>query len=76
MVLVGEGVELGEQLISQLMTRGIKRIVVRGTPIPGPSRATWDERVRMLDERFEHVRHYPFMSALRDIVARVMAKRM
>ena len=75
MVLVGEGAELNDQMISQLMTRGIKRIIVRGTPIPGPGRAKWEDRIRQLDERFERVRRYPFMSAVRDIVARVMAKR-
>jgi hypothetical protein len=75
MVLVGEGAELSEQLISQLMTRGIKRIVVRGHPFAGSNTVDWDERVRQLDERFSRVRSTPFMSALRDVVARVMARR-
>ena len=76
MVLVGEGAALNNQLISQLMTRGIKRIVVRGTPLAGPARVPWDERINQLDERFQHVRRIPIMAALRDVVARVMAKRM
>lgn len=75
MVLLGSGATLTDGSIGQLMTRGIKRIVVRGHPIPGPAKATWDERVRQLDERFERVRPIPFMSALREIVIQVMARR-
>lgn len=76
MVLVGEGAELNDQMISQLMTRGIKRIIVKGNPIPGRGHIAWEDRLRQLHERFEHVSHLPFMTALRDIVARVMAKKL
>jgi hypothetical protein len=57
------------------MHRGIKRIIVRGHPIPGPGKTEWAERVRQLDERFERARQNPFMAALRDVVARVMARK-
>lgn len=76
MVLVGSGVTLTETMIGQLMSRGIKRVVVRGHPIPGPAATEWGERVRLLDERFERARTIPLMAALRDIVARSMARRL
>lgn len=76
MVLVGEGVTISEQLIGQLMNRGIKRIVVRGSPIPSPRKEDWATRVRQLDLRFSRIHRYPFMTALRDVVARVLASRM
>ena len=75
MVLVGEGAVLTDAMIGQLMTRGIKRIVVQGQPIANLSKAEWETRIQKLDERFERVRHLPFMAALRDVAARVMAKR-
>lgn len=76
MVLVGEGAQVTEQLIGQLISRGIKRIVVRGTPIASPGKQDWATRIAQLDERFSRVRNRPFMSALRDVVARVLARRM
>ncbi len=76
MVLVGEGAVMTEQLIGQLMTRGIKRIVVRGQPIQGTTGAQdWPTRMAQLDERFDRVRYLPIMQALRETVARVMARR-
>lgn len=75
MVLVGEGAPVTELLIGQLISRGIKRIVVRGQPIPGPGKQDWATRVAALDERFARVRAEPFMCAVRDVVARVLAHR-
>lgn len=75
MILVGEGAQVTEQLIGQLISRGIKRIVVRGKPIAGPGKQDWEARVALLDERFSRVRVNPFMGALRDVVARVLARR-
>lgn len=75
MVLVGEGAILTETMIGQLMARGIKRIVVRGQPLAAPGRASWEERARQLAERFSRVDGDPFMHALHDVVARVMARR-
>lgn len=75
MILVGEGAQVTEQLIGQLISRGIKRIVVRGKPIAGPSKQDWESRVAQLDQRFSRVRVNPFMNALRDVVARVLARR-
>lgn len=76
MILVGTGTEVTEQLIGQLISRGIKRIVVRGKPLSGPGVLSWDARVAQLDERFSRVRTNPFMAALRDVVVRVLARRM
>ena len=75
MVLVGEGAELNDVMIGQLMTRGIKRIVVKGQPVGGPQTMDWEARMRQLDERFERNHRQPFMGALRDVVARVLARR-
>lgn len=75
MVLVGEGAPVTELLIGQLISRGIKRIVVRGTPLAGPGKQEWEARVAALDERFSRVQANPFMRAMRDVVARVLARR-
>lgn len=75
MVLVGEGAVLSDTMIGQLMTRGIKRIVVQGQPLGGPQTADWETRMRQLDERFERSGRQPFMAALREVVARVLARR-
>lgn len=75
MVLVGEGAQVTEQLIGQLISRGIKRIVVRGQPIAAMGSQNWESRLAALDERFSRQRHSPFMCALRDVVARVLARR-
>jgi hypothetical protein len=75
MVLLGSGATLTEGTIGQLMGRGIKRIVVRGHPLSGLATTSWDERMAQLDARFSRVRTHPFMSALREVVARVMARK-
>lgn len=75
MALLGSGATLTDEMIGQLMTRGVKRIVVRGHPITGPASASWEERVLQLDERFSRVRSHPFMAALREVVMRVMGRR-
>ncbi len=75
MVLVGTGGQLTDEMIAKLMKRGIKRIHVRGNPIPSPGHDDWQERLKRLYERFERVQHVPFMAALRQVVEREMARR-
>jgi hypothetical protein len=74
-VLLGEGATLTDALIAQLLQRGIKRIAVRGSPIAARSQAEWTEQLRLLSERFSRTHHDPFMRALQDVVARVLARR-
>ena len=75
MVLVGEGAVLSDVMITQMLKRGIKRIVVKGMPVVRPTLGDFDARVRALEERFARVAHLPLMTALRGIIARNMAKR-
>lgn len=75
MVLVGEGAVLTDAMITQLLKRGIKRIVVRGQPLPRPSSASFDNRVAELQVCFSRAEHIPLMQALRDVIARSFARR-
>lgn len=75
MVLVGEGAVLSETMITQMLKRGIKRIVVRGQPVSRSASGDYDTRIAALDQRFSRVGKDPLMAALRDVVASNMAKR-
>jgi hypothetical protein len=75
MVLVGEGAVLTDVMITQMLKRSIKRIVVRGQPVNRSTNSDFETRMVALDERFSRVHHIPLMRALRDLVARNMAKR-
>jgi hypothetical protein len=75
MVLVGEGAVLSEVMITQMLKRGIKRIVVRGQPVSRSTTGDFDTRLAALDIRFSRVGKDPLMAALRDVVASNMARR-
>ena len=75
MVLVGEGAVLTDGMITQMLKRGLKRIVVRGEPVARSGTGAYAQRIQALDERFARVTHIPLMTALREIVARNIAKR-
>ena len=74
--LCARGTVLSEVLITRLMARGIKRIFVKGHPLPGPSQDAYLDSIKKLHERFSRVRHIPLMVNLHGIVERVMAKRL
>lgn len=74
-VLVGEGAVLTDTMITQMLKRGVKRIVVRGQPLSRTTVGDFDARLAALQARFARVEHLPLMSALRDCVARTMARR-
>ncbi len=74
MILVGEGAVLTEVMITQMLKRGIKRIVVRGQPVVRSS-GDFDAHMLELQKRFSRVEHIPLMTALRDVVARQLARR-
>ena len=74
-VLCARDTELNEALIARIMQRGIKRIPVRGTPLPGPERESWSATTARLRHRFSRVAHVPFMAELARATERVMARR-
>ncbi len=75
MVLVGEGAVLSETMITQMLKRGIKRVVVRGQPVPRTDSGDFNTRMAALDSRFSRVGGDPLMAALRDVVASNLARR-
>lgn len=74
--LCSRGTMLSEILITRLMARGIKRIFVKGHPLPGPDKDAYLESMKKLYERFSRVRHIPFMVSLQQTVERAMIKRL
>ncbi len=74
--LCSRGTVLSDILITRLMARGIKRIYVKGHPLPGPDKDAYLESMKKLYERFSRVRHVPFMVSLQQTVERVMIKRL
>jgi hypothetical protein len=74
--LCSRGTVLSEILITRLMARGIKRIYVKGHPLPGPDKDAYLESMKKLHERFSRVRHIPFMVSLQQTVERVLVKRL
>ena len=74
--LCARGTVLSDILITRLMARGIKRIYVKGHPLPGPDKDAYLESMKKLHERFSRVRHIPFMVSLQQTVERVMVKRL
>lgn len=74
--LCSRGTVLSEILITRLMARGIKRIFVKGHPLPGPDKDAYLESMKKLYERFSRVRHIPFMVSLQQTVERAMIKRL
>ena len=74
-VLCARDTELSEALIAKMMQRGIKRIFVRGSPVPGPAPEAWSTVCARLRHRFSRVQHLPFMAELGRAAERVMARR-
>ena len=74
-VLCARDAELSDALIARMMQRGIKRIHVRGTPLPVPEREPWSAVTARLHHRFSRVAHVPFMAELARAAERVMARR-
>ncbi len=73
--LCGKGTTLDDMLIQRLEVRGIRRVFVRGRPIPGPNaeeRAAIEARVA---DRFSHVQHLPHMVDVQRAVERLLRKR-
>jgi hypothetical protein len=76
MVLCPRGTDLGEALITKLMNLGIKRIWVRGRPLPEHRRPDgFSKRIGDLRQRFARVRHIPLMAAIEQAVEKQIVRR-
>ncbi|MFW5698416.1 MAG: hypothetical protein ACOCYN_01045 [Planctomycetota bacterium] len=73
--LCGAGTTLNAYLIRKLTLRGIKRIHVRGTPVPVRSAIPFAHRVEALHARFERVRYLPLMGMLERAIELEMGRR-
>lgn len=69
LVLVGEGTEISESLLSRIVSLNIETVVVKGTPLDldglGGSSA-YAKRAERLDHLFRKFRADPFMIKLKD----------
>lgn len=74
-VLCGAGVSLSAPVIQRLTLRGIKRIYVRGQPLPTRSQEPLDVRLKALRWRFSRVRLLPLMSVIERAIEREMERR-
>jgi hypothetical protein len=74
--LCARGMELSDAVITRLMSRGIKRIWVRGQPLPRPGHDAYLETIRKLRERFSRVHHVPIMVSLQQLVEKVLVRRL
>ncbi len=72
--LCARGTVLSEVLITRLMIRGLKRIYVQGSNLPGRNRVQFNESIEQLHERFSRTTQVPTMVSLKIIVERVMVK--
>ena len=74
--LCGPGTELSDSLIQRLTLRGIKRIHVRGHPLPARSHTPMQQRLRELHRRFNRVHHIPLMAMLERAIENEMKRQL
>lgn len=73
--LCGAGTSLNDELIHRLTMRGVKRIHVRGCPLHSQNELPFEERMRLLEERFSRIEGYqPLMTGLMETIRAEMAK--
>jgi hypothetical protein len=75
MVLCPRETVLTDALIHQLMARGIKRIHIRGTPIPGGHQIGYTERRGKLANAFSRVRSFDHMAAIERVIEQMINRR-
>lgn len=75
LVLCPRGAELAEGLISKLMNLGIKRVWVRGRPLPDHGHEGFAQRLSGLRQRFARVRHIPLMAAIEQAIEKQIVRR-
>jgi hypothetical protein len=74
-VLCGRGLALDDPLIHRLMGLGIKRVHVRGRPLPAVHREGFAERLARLRRSFSRVRHVPHMALLEQAIEKRVVRR-
>ena len=72
--LCSAGMELSASVINHLLVRGIKRIYVRGQPLPARGEDEFEVMMRKLRHRFSRSRQVPLMSSIELIVEHALVK--
>lgn len=73
-VLCAAGMELNAAVINHLLARGIKRIHVKGHPLPAYGEDEFQVMMRKLRMRFSRVRHFPFMAGVEQAVENALVR--
>lgn len=74
-LLCGAGHVLDEDFITKLMVRGIKRVYVKGHPLPSPDHAALQEAVQQLRRRFSRVQGVYVMNMLERLIEAQIIRR-
>lgn len=75
MVLCPRGADLSESLIAKLVNLGIKRVWVRGHPLPALSHEGYSQRVGRLRHAFSRVRQIPLMAVIEQAIEKQIVRR-
>jgi hypothetical protein len=73
--LCAAGMELSESVINHLLVRGIKRIWVKGRPLPSYGEDDLRIMLERLRERFSRVQQDSFMLNLQRIIEQALVRR-
>jgi len=75
MVLVGEGVELTDSIISRLKNAGVPSLTVQGCPMPNmPSDLSLSKALERMPHLFRKYQEDPLMKSMRGMVEQVLRK--
>lgn len=66
---------LSDDLVLRLMARGIKRVHIRGTPLPGNHQLGFSGRIERLHQAFSRVHHLDHLATLEKVVEHVLVRR-
>ncbi len=67
-VLCASGVDLDQELIERFKRLGVKFIRVNGRPIQFPWDRPLEEELKLLEERFAHVKEDKVLQMLKDVI--------
>jgi len=73
-VLCAAGMELNSTVINHLLARGIKRIHVKGHPLPAYGEDEFEVMMRKLRVRFSRVRHFAYMAGVEQAVENALVR--
>lgn len=74
-VLCSAGMELSATVINHLLVRGIKRIYVKGCPLPNHGPDDFEVMIRKLHERFARVQNNPLMVSIEQMVENALVRQ-